>query len=559
MEREVGRFDNYLNENVALEHQEGFREQVFKEFENLKCKFEQVDELSNCQINPEDSVSNITENTRLTSSSSIALAQVDLQLEKKKLAIKAQMELEEARLEAKLEKLKILSRSREGSKTGSRLETKSIGTSTKSRDSLYSVALSSSSPQMAKKSQVRGSDPKSTDSLSHGNAGSVLEGGQGPPLKPIFILIGKRRQASKDAPMLVARPQQKVTSKTTRIWIVTVFSDKNPILFTELRDHRFNSAPESRLDKVLPRENVKLPPRFAVLRNKLGSQLIECDEPSARNCSSKNDCCIVSPVNSVSNGQQEIFFENQNNKIFLVKAALIQYDGSNMAFIFFKNRIEALINECPSKGMKLMLLETACVKSASQIIINLVADNPNLSELERVDMSLRRLELRFGRKGGFLGEPDVRRYRYGPKLTSGSADAIRRFKVDLDKCALYASAYKKTEKLEGCFVLDLAKRLPPDVRQRYLDFLLHHFESTNDPSFQSLVDFVNREETSDVNRIWFYAIGDESEHKEMVIRHPSIELDKLLQVPICLLRLLVVFRTVVVTTVVLRNVIDIRS
>ena len=122
-------------------------------------------------------------------------------------------------------------------------------------------------------------------------------------------------------------------------------------------------------------------------------------------------------------------------------------------------------------------------------------------------MSLRRLELRFGRKGGFLGEPDVRRYRYGPKLTSGSADAIRRFKVDLDKCALHASAYKKTEKLEGCFVLDLAKRLPPDVRQRYLDFLLHHFESTNEPSFQSLVDFVNREETSDVNRIWFYAIG----------------------------------------------------
>ena len=44
-------------------------------------------------------------------------------------------------------------------------------------------------------------------------------------------------------------------------------------------------------------------------------------------------------------------------------------------------------------------------------------------------MSLRRLELRFGTKGGFLGEPDVRRYRYGPKLTSGSADAIRRLRL----------------------------------------------------------------------------------------------------------------------------------
>ena len=72
-----------------------------------------------------------------------------------------------------------------------------------------------------------------------------------------------------------------------------------------------------------------------MLRNKVGSRLIDCNEPNARNGPDKNDCCIVSPVNSVSNGQQEIFFENQNNKIFLDKAALVQYDGSNMAFIFF--------------------------------------------------------------------------------------------------------------------------------------------------------------------------------------------------------------------------------
>ena len=39
---------------------------------------------------------------------------------------------------------------------------------------------------MAKKSQVRGSDPKSTDSLSHGNAGSVLEGGQGAAVETDF-------------------------------------------------------------------------------------------------------------------------------------------------------------------------------------------------------------------------------------------------------------------------------------------------------------------------------------------------------------------------------------
>ena len=124
------------------------------------------------------------------------------------------------------------------------------------------------------------------------------------------------------------------------------------------------------------------------------------------------------------------------------------------------------------------------------IIINLVADNPNLSELERVDMSLRRLELRFGTKGGFLGEPDVRRYRYGPKLTSGSADAIRRFKVDLDNCALYASAYKKTEKLEGRFVLNLAKRIlytsPKNTFQKFYFPEKHLAETTLSRTYISL-------------------------------------------------------------------------
>ena len=135
-------------------------------------------------------------------------------------------------------------------------------------------------------------------------------------------------------------------------------------------------------------------------------------------------------------------------------------------------------------------------------------------------MSLRRLELRFGTKGGFLGEPDVRRYRYGSKSASGSADAIRRFEVDLLNCALYASAYRKTEKLEGCFVLNLVKRLPPDVRQRYLDFLLHHFESTNEPSFQSLVDFVNREEALILAEFGFMLLGDESKLKRSSDKAP---------------------------------------
>ena len=51
--------------------------------------------------------------------------------------------------------------------------------------------------------------------------------------------------------------------------------------------------------------------------------------------------------------QQNCFFENQNCKPFMDKTALIGYDGANMPFIFFKNRIYALMDSCPFEGAHL--------------------------------------------------------------------------------------------------------------------------------------------------------------------------------------------------------------
>ena len=198
-------------------------------------------------------------------------------------------------------------------------------------------------------------------------------------------------------------------------------------------------------------------------------------------------------VPSVSH--QDSFFEYQNCKTFLDKASLIGYDGNNSPFVFFKNRIKALMASCPFKTYRLTLLQAACVRTATQIIANLVADTPGLSEEDRISMSLERLSQRFGVRGGFLFEPEVRKYRYGAKLSSSSANSMREFKDQLSQCLLYARAFDKRDKLEGRFVLDLAKRLPAEVKQRYLDFMLDRFTSTNEPTFQSLMDFVSREET----------------------------------------------------------------
>ena len=40
-------------------------------------------------------------------------------------------------------------------------------------------------------------------------------------------------------------------------------------------------------------------------------------------------------------------------------------------------------------------------------------------------------------------------------------------------------------------MLDSAKRLLNEVKQRYLDFLPDRFTSTNEPTFQSLMDFAD--------------------------------------------------------------------
>ena len=156
----------------------------------------------------------------------------------------------------------------------------------------------------------------------------------------------------------------------------------------------------------------------------------------------------LSPVQSGST-QQDSFFQYQNCRTFIDKASLINYNGSNMPYIFFHNRIKALINSCLFENSRLTLLQAACVGLAGQNISNLVADTPGLSEARRIEMSLERLSQRFGVRGGFYAEPEIHKFRYGDKLKSDSAFALKEFKDQLSQCLLYAKAYNQPDKVEG--------------------------------------------------------------------------------------------------------------
>ena len=98
----------------------------------------------------------------------------------------------------------------------------------------------------------------------------------------------------------------------------------------------------------------------------------------ARDASNSRNIGFSPSSGNSSAEQQNCFFEYQNCKIFMNKAALIGYNGANMPFIFFKNPINALMDSCLFEGTRLSVLEAPCARTAAQTIANLTSETPGL-------------------------------------------------------------------------------------------------------------------------------------------------------------------------------------
>ena len=210
------------------------------------------------------------------------------------------------------------------------------------------------------------------------------------------------------------------------------------------------------------------------------------------------------------NREVERTYEVSNTrKDFLDEAVLIGYDGVNMPYVMFYNQIMNLMSRCPYQDRRLPLLRAACVRTASQTIAVVISDTPGLNDDAKIKMALDRLSQRFGVHGGFANEPEVQKIRHGPKMSSTSAVAWKTFKDELTQCFVFAHSYRKPELLEGRLVVDLARRLPTYAKQRYLDFLSDQFGKTSDPTFDSLMKFVIREEDSKSSDFGVHLMAEE--------------------------------------------------
>ena len=152
-------------------------------------------------------------------------------------------------------------------------------------------------------------------------------------------------------------------------------------------------------------------------------------------------------------------------------------------------------------------------------MINLFcAPMKSMSTAQRIEKALSRLRQRYGVTGGLTSEPKIRSIRHGPKVSHNS-ESLKLFNEDLNTLEVFAYAHNEYDKLSGQLLLDTASRLPNTLKRRHLDYLKKNNVSLNQPSFQSLRDFVllEIEMTTSDYAIAFFKSEDKDKTKEQIV------------------------------------------
>ena len=191
------------------------------------------------------------------------------------------------------------------------------------------------------------------------------------------------------------------------------------------------------------------------------------------------------------------------------------YDGSSLAFVFYKNQVRRLMNESLYDERRLEVLRASRIGQPRGMINLFCAPMRGMTTAQRIEKALSRFCQRYGVTGGLTSEPKIIAIRHGPEVSHTSA-SLKLFNEDLNTMEVLAYTHGEYHRLTGQLLLDTANRLPNLLKRRYLDSLKKNGVSLNQPSFESLRDFVALEiemTTSDYAQAFFKS-DDKEKPKE---------------------------------------------
>ena len=195
-------------------------------------------------------------------------------------------------------------------------------------------------------------------------------------------------------------------------------------------------------------------------------------------CVSSEVAPPVDPTSVVHN-----YLEQQGRNEYINLASQINYNGSNIAFVFYENQIRKLMEESPFGERRLEVLRASCVGEPREMVNLFFAPFKNMTTQQRIDRALERLRQRYGVPSGFVSEPKVAEVRNGSKVTH-TVSSLKSFNEDLITLEVFAYGHNQVEKLSGQLLLDTVNRLPVNLKRRYLYELDKSLLDLNQPSFE---------------------------------------------------------------------------
>ena len=195
----------------------------------------------------------------------------------------------------------------------------------------------------------------------------------------------------------------------------------------------------------------------------------------------------------------------QERNGYINLASQMGYDGSNLAFVFYENQMRRLMDESRNDERRLEVLRTSCIGQPREMINLFCAPMRGMTTAQRIEKAWSRSRQRYGVTGGLTSEPTVIAIRHGPTVSHTSA-SLKLFNEDLNTIEVFAYADGEYNRFTEQLLLDTANRMPNLLKRRYLDYLKKNGVCLNQPSFESLRDFVAPEiemTTSDYAQTFF--------------------------------------------------------